>query len=341
MSTVARVCLALTLSLSACSRPQTQTGAAAPVTRPASVRIELSTAPDAGDIPRLMAIDAMRAQGYVVETPVFADTTGTMLALERGDLDFANVQDVTAWAAIEKGARIVEVIDDSVNPTILAVNSTIKKCADLQAKRVGVGNLGGGKTVMMSRYIERHCPGTVPDLLVVAGENNRLAGLLAGELDGAIMDEDDLEEIEPARQGEISALVVFADEFPGVTLDSFFTRRELAEKYPGIVRDWLRNLLTARRHIQDPKQLTDQLVARLGMTPAVAQKTAVACLERNFWDVNGRYTPAIVQQNIDFMSSATGSRPSLKAGDVSDLTFLNAVLDEIGRKDAKAPPPNN
>jgi len=339
VSTVARVCLALTLMVSAtCSRPQSQAGA---VRRPVKVRIELSTAPDAGDIPRLMAIDAMRAQGYVVETAVFADTTGTMLALERGDLDFANVQDVTAWAAIEKGARIVEVIDDSVNPTILAVKSAIKKCADLQDKRVGVGNLGGGKTVMLNRYIARHCSGTVPDLLVVAGENNRLAGLLAGELDAAIMDEDDLEDIAPARQRDVSALVVFADEFPGVTLDSFFTRRELAERDPVTVKDWLRNLIEARRRIQDPKLLADQLVARLGMMPAVAQKTTVACLERNFWDLNGRYTPAIVQQNIDFMSPPTGQRRDLKAGDVSDLTFLNAVLDEIGRKDMKAPPPIN
>ena len=235
-----------------------------------------------------MAIDAMRAQGYIVETLVFADTTGTMLALERGDLDFANVQDVTAWAAIEKGAQIVEVIDDSVNPTILAASHAIKDCVDLQDKRVGVGNLGGGKTVLLNRYIERHCPGTKPALLVVAGEHNRLAGLLAGELDAAIMDQDNLQDLAPARQGDVSALVVFAEEFPGVTLDSFFSRRELAEKDPATVKDWLRDLLEARRRIQDPKVLIEQLVARLGMAPDAAKRTAVACLERNFWDVNGR-----------------------------------------------------
>jgi ABC-type nitrate/sulfonate/bicarbonate transport system substrate-binding protein len=261
-----------------------------------------------------------------------------MLAMERGDLDFANVQDVTAWAAIEKGAPIVEVIDDSANPTILAASRAIKQCADLQDRRVGVGNLGGGKTVMLNRYIERHCPGTRPALLVVAGENNRLAGLLAGELDAAIMDQDDLEEIAPAQQQDVSALVVFAEEFPGVTLDSFFARRELAEKYPATVKDWLRGLLEARRRIQDPKLLAEQLVARLGMAPDAAQKTAGACVERNFWDVNGRYTPAIVQRDIDFMSTAIGQRRGLKAGDVADLTFLNAVLDDIGRTDAKAAP---
>jgi hypothetical protein len=37
------------------------------------------------------------------------------------------------------------------------------------------------------------------------------------------------------------------------------------------------------------------------------------------------------------MSTATTQGPGLKASDVADLTFLNAVLDDIGRKDVKAP----
>ena len=93
-----------------CSRSQTQAGshASEPSTaRPAKVRIELSTSPDVEDIPRLMAIDAMRADGYTLETLEFADTSATVLALARGDLDFAVVSDVTGWAAIEKGAPIV------------------------------------------------------------------------------------------------------------------------------------------------------------------------------------------------------------------------------------------
>ncbi len=152
------------------------------------------------------------------------------------------------------------------------------------------------------------------------------------------MDQDGLEDVAPARQADVSALVVFAEEFPGVTLDSFFARRQLTEKYPATVKDWLRDLLEARRRIQDPKLLAEQLVARLGMAPDAAQKTADACLERNFWDVNGRFTPAIVQRNIDLMTKASGQAQGLKASDVADLTFLNAVLADIGRKDVKAAP---
>ncbi|MGH9200443.1 MAG: ABC transporter substrate-binding protein [Vicinamibacterales bacterium] len=279
-----------------------------------------------------MAIEAMRAQGYTVETLAMADTNSTMLALERGDLDFANVQDVTGWAAIEQGAAIVAVIDDSVNPAVLAAKSAIKRCSDLHGKRVAVANLTGGKTVMLNRYIERHCPGTRPALLVVAGEPTRLAGLLSGELDAVVIDRTDLESVESTRPGELSALVVFADEFPGLTISSHFARRELTENYPATVKDWLRALLDARRRLQDPRVLTEELVRRLGMAPAFAHKTAVTYLENRFWDVNGRYTPEIMQQHLDFAVAAAGLKPGMKASDVSDLTFLNAVLEDIGRK---------
>jgi ABC-type nitrate/sulfonate/bicarbonate transport system substrate-binding protein len=279
-----------------------------------------------------MAIDAMRAQGYTVDTHAFADTALTVVALQRGDLDLANVSDVTAWGAIEKGAPIVLVIDDSMNPTILAAKNDLKTCAALQGKRVAVPNLTGGKTFMLHRYIDTRCPGTTPALLVVAGEGSRLAGLLAGELDAAVVDLAALRSIDSKRQSEFSAQVVFADEFPGVTALSHFARRELTEKYPATVKDWLRALLEARRRVQDPQVLANEFVTRLGMTRPLAQTTAATYLEHKFWDVNGRLTPESVQQNLDFAIAAGSLKAGVKASDVANLTLLNAVLDEIGRK---------
>lgn len=276
----------------------------------------------------------MRTQGYTVETLAFADTDLTVLALQQGDLDFANVSDVTGWVAIEKGAAIVAVIDDTVNPTVLVARNRndLKQCADLQGKRVAVPNLAGGKTFMLNRYIQTRCPGTKPALLVVAGEGARLAGLLAGALDAAVVDVAVLQGLDRTRPGEFSSPVVFAEEFPGVTALSHFARRELTEKYPATVKDWLRALLDARRRVQDPQVLANEFVTRLGMAPAVAQTVAATYLSRNFWDVNGRFTPEIVQQNVDFAIAAASLKPGMKASDVADLTFLNAVLDEIGRK---------
>jgi hypothetical protein len=68
------------------------------------------------------------------------------------------------------------------------------------------------------------------------------------------------------------------------------------------------------------------------MAPDIAHKTALTYLAHHVWDLNGRFTPEIVQRNIDFMASAAGQPLGVKAADVADLTLLHAVLDDIGRK---------
>ena len=304
----------------------------APIAKPARLRIEIPTPPDIGDIPRLIAYDTMKAKGYSVESLSLADTTSTILAVEKGDLDFANIANSSAWTAIQKGAPLVTLLDDTSNTYILAANKDVRQCADLNGKRVAVPSLSGSQAIMLSRYIETHCPGTKPNYLVISGKSNRPAGLLAGELDAALMDQADMPSLLSQRPGDFQAFLVFGQEFPELTTLSQFTRRDLATQYPEAVKDWLRALLDARRRIQDPQVLAGEFVKRLGIDPVVAQATAAAYLEHKYWDVNGRYTPQIIQQNIDFYITAGSLKEGLKANDVADLSFLNAVLDDIGRK---------
>jgi hypothetical protein len=242
------------------------------------------------------------------------------------------VSDVTGWVAIEKGAPIVTLMDDSVTPIILAAKADIKRCEDLSGRRVAIPNLAGGKAFMLRRYLEMRCPAAKPELLVVAGEAARLAGIMAGELDAAVMDLETLDRIDGSRRSGWHSLVAFAEEFPGLTALSLFARREVTEKSPAMVKDWLRAVLVARRRLQDPGVLSGELVARLGMAPALAEKAAVEYLDGNYWDVNGRYTSDSLQNNIDFAIAASSLKPGTKASDLADLSFLNAVLDEIGRK---------
>lgn len=48
--------------------------------------------------------------------------------------------------------------------------------------------------------------------------------------------------------------------------------------------------------------------------------------------MNGGYTMESVQANIDFLVETAVLSPGLKPDDVADLSYLNAVLDEIGRQ---------
>lgn len=321
----------LVLLITACSSPPTA-APSAPTAKIKVLHLEVPVPPDISDIPRLIAVDSLQAQGYTIDPLSFNDTTVTIEAMERGDLDMAVISISSAWTAIQKGASIITIMDGSAISSLVAARAGIDECADLNGKRVGVASLKGSNAAMLASYISKHCPAAKPDYLIIAGKNNRIVALLAGDLDAAVVDLSDFLAIEADKQGQVYPLVDFSKEFPGLTTTALFVRRRLAEQSPETVKEVIRDILTARRRIRDPQVLTDELVKRMGMGPDTARMTAKTYLARDMWDVNGGYTLDSVQQNIDFLVSVGGLAQGLKAKDGADLSYLNAVLDEIGRK---------
>ena len=109
-------------------------------------------------------------------------------------------------------------------------------------------------------------------------------------------------------------------------------RREWAQKNPAAVQDLLTAQLRAHRLIRsNPQVLYDESVRRLGLDPATARAIADSHLRMDIWDVNGALTTANIQSTIDVLTTAKTLAPGLTAAQVSDLSYLNAVLNDLGR----------
>jgi ABC-type nitrate/sulfonate/bicarbonate transport system substrate-binding protein len=300
--------------------------------RPSAIRIEIPAAPDLSDLPRLMAVDALRAKGYNIEAVAIDDVTVAVQAMNQGALDISNLPNLQAWAAIDKGASIVTILDDAAATRLLAAAPGIEQCGDLDGKKVATVNVNSVQTAMVNRYIEENCPGAAPEYLVVAGANNRMAGLLAGQVDAALLDMT--QQLRMERDGETRAhvLVSFTEEFPTLKTNSHFARRDFLEQYPEAARDFVRAMLEARRSIQDPHVLSEQFVKYIKLEPVAASSAAETYLAHKVWDVNGALSPELLQENIDFLVELSGLAPGITPEEIADLSYLNAVLEEIGRR---------
>lgn len=324
------VLVLLGVTVSACSSVVVPTRTA--TGRPEVLRIELADQPEITEIPRMLAVESLRAMGYTVETKAFNDNAVSAQSLAQGDLDVGNLSVSVAWSAIEKGAKIVTILDDTADTRVLIAKRDIQKCADLNGKGVAVTSLTSTQTFMVYRYLEKNCPGTKIEPLVIPGSSARLAGLLTGQLDAASINLENLLKLQAQPNSGLHELVAFAVEFPTLRGASQVVRRDLLEKYPETAKDIIRANLLARRKIQEPDVLSDLFVKYLQMEPAEAQATAQVFLEHKVWDVNGGFTPENLQTSLDFFVAAGAIQPGLKTSDVADLSYLNAVLDEIGRK---------
>ena len=292
--------------------------------------------PEAGDVshlPWLMAVDVLKEEGYTIETVDFSATDpASVVAMEQGELDITALSNQLAWSAISKGAPIVTFLDMAEIPFVLATKTEIQECADLDGRSVAISSMTSVSGAMFQAYVEGNCPDAKPDMLIVKRSNSRVAAMLSGEVDAATLDHQDLAYLEGEAPRAYHALIVFADEFPGLQTNSYVMRTDLGEKYPELVKDLISAVLSARRSLQDSQTLREAIVDYLEVEPAEAQQLAGLYLSRNTWDVRGEYTLDTVQATMEFLQEYGDLPPEIEAKDVADLSYYEEVLDEIGRQ---------
>ncbi len=318
----------LWLALLACSAPQAGTSPSVE-----GKRIRLSPALSAGtlDIPMLMAADALREQGYTVEVVEFAEVSQSIAGLAQQAVDVATSGHAAAMAGISQGGPIRLIVAAFKTPTLLVAKQEITSCDALNNRQVATNSDRTSGTIIYKQYLAAECPGSTPQSTVINGSGNRMAALLSEEMDAAIIELEDFLELEKEAPGDFHVLVNFADLYPDLTVTGTYVNQEWAEEDPAAVRDFLRALIEAIRSAQDPEVLRAAAASHFPDDPDAAAK-AEAYLEAGVWNVNGTLTPDVVQTTLDFVSSNTELETELTADDVADLSYLNAVLDEIGRE---------
>jgi NitT/TauT family transport system substrate-binding protein len=296
-------------------------------------RIGFTTEADFADLPSLMAHDVLRGQGYTVETQFFAGADLEVAALAQGDLDFGNGSTRTHWNANAKDAGLLTVMEEAGNAWSLVAAPDIKTCADLNEKRAAYSSAGALNAALLNAYIVQNCPEAKPQILLIANSSARASALLAGELDATTLELVDVMQLQQNAPDKFHTLVNFAEALPRLKTTGVHVRGEFARENPEMVRDYIRALLTIHRQIKtNPKLLTDAAVKVLKMDPADAERTTTAYLQNNIWNVNGGMTTEDVAYSVEFFTETGSLAEGLTAEKVSDLSYLDAVLKEIGRE---------
>lgn len=288
---------------------------------------------DVRDIPLLMAFDELETHGYVIEKTYLGSGALITDVIVRGDADVAMINNQTAWTAITKGADIRTISQFTSAATLLAGNAAIKSCGDLAGRRVGVPSISGLSPLLFRLYLTRHCPGTTPQLLVLPESAGRAAALMSGAIDAAMMPGEELIKIQ--RQSSVPFHIVMsnAGEFPEIQIDGLHIRREWAAQHREMVLDLLRAQLRAHRLINEsPQVLYEQAVKRLSLDPDTAKAIADTHLQTGIWDLNAGLTPETVQETINLLITERAVPPGTTAAQVADLSYLDTVLQEIGRR---------
>ncbi len=299
---------------------------------PITIRVGFASEADFLDLPSLMAHDALAKQGYIIE-PIFYSETGLAAeGLARGDTDFGLGAFTAFWAAIDKGADLTTIMEHNGNSWSIMANSTIAACDDLDGKRIGISSESAVSTILSKAYVQRYCPEIDPEYLVLGRSSARAAALLAGEIDATTLELADAVELEQEAPGQFHALTKFAEDLPAVRTTGVQVNKAFAAAQPQAVKDYIKATLLIHRQLAlDASPLSGEASKRLELKSELLPALIDAHLTVKSWDVNGGLTVEAVQATLDFFIGAGDLDEGLTVARVSDLSFLNTVLDELGR----------
>jgi ABC-type nitrate/sulfonate/bicarbonate transport system substrate-binding protein len=280
-----------------------------------------------------MALDDLQAQGYTVTNTSLATSALITDALARGDADVATFNNQTMWTAIAKGAKARTFMQGTQSSPYLLVKQGINSCRDLDGRPVAIPSQTGLNPKLFDTYFKERCGGVKPQILVIGESAGRSAALMAGQVDGVLVQFEETLQIEQKAPGKFKRLVDFGKEYSRILVNGLQVSEQWAAQNPQLAKDLIRAMLTAHRRVNDnPQLLYDEGVKRLGLDPAIAKQVGDACLQGGMFDPNGGLTKENVQYTLDFLANTKAVPASLKVEDVADLSYLNAVLDEIGRR---------
>jgi len=333
--TVLGLLIVVGLGLGGCTPPPGPTAALPTAGTTASGTIRIATDPvnGIGDVPFLMTVEELRAQGYTVEVTLLNRPDLVPEVLSRDDADIGHVSVQGAWYAIAKEAEITTILSKVSSIWSIIAKADITSCEDLEGRSVAQGGATGVNSVLFRTYVERTCPDTSPQVVVMGDSPSRAVALLAGEIDAAQLKIEDWVTVARQDPSGFHEFLRYSEEFPDILVSAFAVRRAWAANHPEAVEDFVRVYLTAVRRVYDePGLLCREAGRQLKLEASVAEASAQAALEQRIWDRNGGLGPESVQGTLDFLISTDALPEGLSAADVIDLAYLNAVLDEIGRQ---------
>jgi NitT/TauT family transport system substrate-binding protein len=285
-----------------------------------------------GSVPLLAAIDSLNSQGYKIEVVEIADSDLAIQGVSQGSFAIS-----TAGAppiAVGQGAKLTVFADRNDNEFTLYATSDIQSCSDLNGRRLAIHSEGATSTAMVRNYIATKCPGTEPEYVVIAGSPNRYAALLAGQIDASPIEVSEAVSLEAEAGDRFHMVTSFADSLPSLHNANVYGNTDFVRQNPATIKALIRALLEQNRKVADDPGYLKQIVQKFW--PDVPTETLDPMMARyrelDLFDPNGGLTDETMQATIDFYADAGLIEKKLTVDDLADFSYLEGVLDEIGRR---------
>lgn len=182
---------------------------------------------DVVHLPVLLGLKYLQDEGWTVKTTFFDTPEADYAALSSGDIQIAAGSTPAGLAAIQAGAKFHMLAPNQGVDWVLVGTPDINNCGDLIGKRFALHSLAGTTTSFAKAWLAANC--TADQLqqvkpIYIPGAENRLAALLAGQIDATLLDYPNLNEMKAKAPDKFHEIQDFSkDPTIGKIKSSFFS----------------------------------------------------------------------------------------------------------------------
>lgn len=281
-----------------------------------------------GYLPTAVAIDRLTEMGYDIEVAELGGNSNQLQAAATGAVQITAIAQV--MDAIDQGLDSRFFMEANTNEFLLVSKAELPDCQSLDGKAVGIQSTGSFVGQLAIQWLAQACPTANANLTVIEGSDNRLAALLANQLDSSVVDLQDWTLLQRAKPGEFTVTGDFTKMMP-IMRAAFAAQQSFIAENPQLIEDWIRvHLDVYRESYQNPDLLVEKGLELLGEIDAEALPAIVeAFLAAQVWPVNGGLTDQGVMDTINFFNNDGEPFENIKTpADVVDRALLDKVLAE-------------
>ena len=281
-----------------------------------------------GYLPTAVAIDRLAELGYDIEVAELGGNSNQLQAAATGAVQITAIAQV--MDAIDQGLDSRFFLEANSNEFLLVSKADLPSCETLDGRTVGIQSTGSFVGQLAIQWFAQTCPDAKPNMTVIEGSDNRLAALLAGQLDSSVVDLQDWTLLQRERPDAFTVTADYTQTTP-IMRAAFAAPRSFISANPKLIEDWIRvHLDVYRESYETPELLVAKGRELLGEIDQEALPSIVeAFLAAKVWPTDGGLADADVMDTINFFNNDGEPFANIKsAADVVDRALLDKVLAE-------------
>ena len=278
-----------------------------------------------GYLPTAIAIDRLSNMGYSIKAVELGGNGNQLQAAATGSIDISAIAQILD--AMDQGLDSKFFLAGNSNEFLLVSRAGLDSCASLNDKAVGIHSVSSFVGQLALQYMANTCPEAKAKVTVIEGSENRLAALIAGQLDASVIDLQDWSMLNEKLSGKFVITSDFTQTMP-IMRAAFAAKSDFIASHPDLIRDWVKVHLDVYGELyQKPEILVEKGKELLPEVDAeVLPKLVKSFVDAKIWPVDGGLSEDSVKQTIDFFNK--DGAPFKKIKTSADVVN-RAVLDEV------------